>query len=120
MFSSIATMNVGRCQLVVNGVSCHVLLQGSGGFIVKTLELRVETSLGKKNDSALVCSNNVMALATFHQFCMDVVAVIIIQNKQVGVAGSRRDKEAASFITVNVASMLLTVSIKMVTEEDWW
>ena len=120
MFISIAMMNVGRCQLVVNGVSCHVLLQGSGGFIVKTLELRVETSLGKKNDSALVCSNNVMALATFHWFCMDVVAVIIIQNKQVGVASSRRDKEVASCITVNAASILLTVSIKMVTEEDWW
>ena len=56
-----------------------------------------------------------------HWFCMDVVAVIIIQNtKQVGVASSRRDKEASSCITVNAASMLLTVSIKMVTEEDWW
>ena len=54
-FGGVAAMEVGRSELKIDLFRVHELLEGSGGFVVESLELWTEAARGKYRVGSFVC-----------------------------------------------------------------
>ncbi len=103
MFSCILAMDMGRDQLEINILSHHKFLEGMGGFIVKALELGVESRGAKVVVGNLKSGKNGIGTSVFERNSDDAIAVIVIHNKDVIVAGTRGCNEFAGEIHVSLS-----------------
>jgi len=102
-FSHIPAMDVGWDQLEINILSHHKFLEGMGGFIVKALEFGAESRGTKAVVGNLKSSKNGICTSIFERDSDDAIAVIVIHNKDVIVAGTRGCNEFASEIHVSLS-----------------
>jgi hypothetical protein len=103
-FGSIAAVDARWGKLVIDVLGLHVVLEGGGGFIVKLLEVGLETVRGEEGGAALVGSKDGGSGAAGHGLDVDIVAVIIVEYQQVGVAGTGGAEKAAHLVSVDVSS----------------
>jgi len=88
-FSRIPAMDVGQDQLEINILSHHKCLEGTGGFIVKVLEFGAESHGAKAVVGNLKSGKNGISTLVFERNSDDVIAVIVIHNKDAIVARTR-------------------------------
>jgi len=102
-FGRIPAMDVGQDQLEINILSHHKFLEGMGGFIVKALEFGAESRGAKAVVGNLKSSKNGVGASVFERNSDDAIAVIVIHNKDVIVAGTRGCNKFAGEIHVSLS-----------------
>jgi len=102
-FGCILAMDMGRDQLEINILSCHKFLEGTGGFIVKALEFGAESCGAKAVVGNLKSGKNGIGMSVFERNSDDAIAVIVIHNKDVIVAGTRGCNKFAGEIHVSLS-----------------
>jgi hypothetical protein len=85
-FGSVSAVNVRWDELKVDVLVCHVCFEGSGGFVVETLELRFEASGAEKSVRAFVCGEDFGPSLVFHGLDVDEIAVVFVYDEHVAVA----------------------------------
>ena len=116
-FGGIATVEVWRGKLIVDGLCLEELLEGGGCFVVQLLKYGFEATGGEERVDALVCSEICLAGARLHGLGENHIAVVIVDDEQVRVAGAGRTEEAACCIGVDLAGDRLTSSVDGVCAE---
>jgi hypothetical protein len=96
----------------------HEGLEGCRGFVVETLELRTEAALGEKRMSALIGGQNLGAGLVLHEFDVDSVAVVIVKDEHVVVAGTGGSEKAARLVGVDLTGDPLVGNKDMVCACD--
>ena len=102
-FSGVATVDAGRSKLVLNAVVKEEVLEYVGAFIVKALELRPKSSAYKFVIAGSKSREDGFRCAIWHWDCIDVVAVIVVEDKHVVVAGARRYDEASRLVSEDLS-----------------
>ena len=102
-FGGIPAMHVGRSELEVDVVGDHETLEGGGGFVVQALEEGAEAARGQGFVGALESGEDFVAGLASHGLDMDVVAVVVVEDQHVGVAGAGRLDEATSKVGEELA-----------------
>ena len=87
-FGGIATMLVGWNELEVNLFLVHVTFEKGRTLVVEKDKLRFEPCTVKSFDNSAVGFVNVRGLARGKRFREDVIAVVIINNKDIFVASA--------------------------------
>jgi hypothetical protein len=95
-------------------------LQGSGGFIVKSLELGTESSRGKKVEGAAVGRQNLGTGTIFHGFDVDEVAIVVIDYKHVCVAGAGGGHKASCEVRKDFSGGFVGIGIQEVRSKGRW
>jgi hypothetical protein len=103
-FGSIAAVNAGGSELEVNVLSGHVGLKSVGSFVVESLEFWAEATRLEESDGAFIGVEDGRASSVGHGFDVNVVAIVVIEDKHVGIAGAGGSEEAASLIGEYLAS----------------
>jgi hypothetical protein len=90
------------------------------GFVVKAMELGAEAAtLEKAKDGFVGCFDG-RFLAIGYGFCMDGIAVVVIQDEDVVVATGGGDDKATGLIRANLASDGLAVGVDVVGAMIGW
>jgi hypothetical protein len=77
-FCGIASMDMWWGKLKIDVLFSHEVLERSGSFIVKSLQLGAEAAFGEQRDRSLIGVQDVRPRARFHRLCMDIIAIIVI------------------------------------------
>jgi hypothetical protein len=101
-FGGITTVQMGGCQLKVDVFRGHEGLEGGRGFVVEALKLWTQAALGKESVSTFVGGQNLRAGLVLHEFDMDGVAIVIVKNEHVVVAGTGGSEETARLVRVDL------------------
>ncbi len=102
-FSRISVMDVWWDQLEINILSCHKVLEGTGGFIVKVLEFGAESRGAKAVVGNLKRGKNGVGTSIFERNSYDAITVVVIHNEDVVVAGTRGCNKFSSEIHVSLS-----------------
>jgi hypothetical protein len=96
----------------------HEGLEGGRGFVVETLKLGTEAALGEESMSALIGGQNLGAGLVLHEFDVDSVAVVIVKDEHVVVAGTGGSEKAARLVCVDLTGDPLVGNKDMVCACD--
>ena len=102
-FGGVTAMNVGRSELEVDVVVDHEALEGGGCFVVQALEEGAKAARCQGFVGALESGEDFVAGLASHRLDMNVVAVVVVEDQHVGVAGAGRLDEAAGEIGKELA-----------------
>jgi hypothetical protein len=119
-FGGITTVQMGGggCQLKVDVFRGHEGLEGGRGFVVEALKLWTQAALGKQSVSTFVGGQNLGSGLVPHEFDMDGVAIVIVKNKHVVVAGTGGSEETARLVRVDLTGNPLVGNKDMVCACD--
>ncbi len=87
-FSSIVAMHMGQDQLEFHILRHQKIFEGLGGFIVQLLKFGSETGCTKAGVHGTVSLQNRVSTAIRERDCKNTIAVVIIDNENVVVAGA--------------------------------
>ena len=90
-FGCVATAKMRRGKLEVDRLLVQKIAEQDGSFVVKSLKEGTEASRSKKFVRPLVSSNDFGSSSVLHGFDVDEVAVGIVEDEHVVVAGYGRD-----------------------------
>jgi hypothetical protein len=97
-FSGVGAVNAGGYELEVDVLVAEELLEGRGALVVKALELGAKASVYKAVVDGLVRFEDGGARLAWHRFDVDRVAVVVVQDEQLRVAGAGRKEKAAHLV----------------------
>lgn len=80
-FSGIATVDVGRCHLVIHFLRMHEIFECVETFIIEFLKLWFEAWVNR-----FVCNKDDDGSTPGHGYCENGIAVIAVEDHQVFVA----------------------------------
>lgn len=81
----------------------HEFFQDVRAFIVQALELWTETSLDQSSMDPFVCIHDGLSMSTLDRFSKNVIAVVVVQHKDVVIPMNGCNGEAASLIAIDLA-----------------
>jgi hypothetical protein len=84
---SVAAMDMGRSELVINVLLVNVLNENLGCLIIKDLELWMQSSRLEELNRFNICALDFRGRAILDRDSVDGVAIIIIEDKHIFVAG---------------------------------
>ncbi len=97
-FGGICAMDARRNELEIHMLFAQKLFERSRAFVVQFLELRAETGVDETIVNGFVCVENGGAALARHGFGVDGIAVIVVQQEQLGVACAGGEDEASGLI----------------------
>jgi hypothetical protein len=104
VFDCIGMVNTGRDKLEVDMLVTEELIEGSRALTVEALELGAEASTNESIvDGHVRCKDGGTGLAG-RWLTVDGVAVLVIQEEELSVAGAGREDEAAHLVGEDLAS----------------
>jgi len=108
----VASMEAGRAKLEVNALFHHVLLEDLRGFIVELLEFWLKAARFQERNDTLIHRQNDFFCAILHGFCVNEVAVIVVNDENVRVAADGRNKETSGGVRVDLAGGWLAIGVQ--------
>jgi hypothetical protein len=113
-FGGVATVEMGRGQLEIDLVGRHEGLESRRRLVVQTLELWLEATLGEEGVGALVGGQDLGTGLALHEFNVNCIAVVVVQDEHVRVAGTRGSEKTARLIGVDLTGDALVRGEDMV------
>jgi hypothetical protein len=95
---SVCAMHAGRDELKVDGFVAQKLFESGGAFVVEALELGAEAGVDEAIVDGFVGSEDGGGCFAGHGFSMDGIAVVVVQQEKLCVAGAGGDDEAAGLV----------------------
>jgi hypothetical protein len=93
---------MGGCELKVDVLRGHEGLEGGRGFVVEALKLGTKAALGKESVSTFVGGENLGSGLVPHELHVDGVAIVVVKNEHVVVAGAEGSEETARLVRVDL------------------
>ena len=92
----------------------HVGFECARGFVVESLELRLEASRGEEVVRAFVGGEDFWSCFVFHWLDMDEIAIVFVEYEHVAVAVGGGLEEASSLVGEDLAGGRCVVSVDVV------
>ena len=102
-FGGIASMGAGGHKLVLDGFVLKEFFEGGAAFVVEAMEARAEAGADEASMEDAEGVKDGLGGAGLHGFREDGVAVVIVEDKDIVVAGAGWDDEFAGLVGVGLA-----------------
>ena len=100
--------------MIVNVLGGEKHFKCRRAFVVEALEVGAETGGDKAGMEDFECTENALAGTIAHRLHEDAVAVVIVEDQDIIVSGTRCDNKAASLIGMNLPGGWFTDGSKTV------
>jgi len=106
MFSCIVAMDIWLHQLKINVCHCKEILEDGGHFIIQVLKVWSQAGLTEACTEHLESHQEGASVAVLEQFCQNGIAVMVIEDHNVVVAGAGWGWNFPSLVCVDLAKRL--------------
>lgn len=89
--------------MVVDVGGCHELFEDGGAFVVQSLEFGSEACFDKECMGTFVGCKDCFCGSVGDRFTVNVVAVVVVENKEEAIAVARWDGEWTCLVSVDLA-----------------
>ena len=103
-FRSVATMKAGRDKLEIDVGRSEKTFQSSSAFVVQLMELGAQAGVDQTCVQDLECGKHARTSATAHRLFKYTVAVVIVDDQHVIIAGAGRNDKFSGLVRMDLPS----------------